>query len=304
MPPLDLAALPAQPTSRFAPSPTGELHLGHVANAVWTWGLTAALGGRVLLRIEDHDRTRCRPEYERGILADLEWLGLEPAEPTFASFAGPSPFRQSDCDGRYQAALGRLQAAGGVYGCECSRRTIAARVPEVAGEETRYPGICRSKGLAPAAGRGVRVELPDREVSFADGRLGRQSHCPAAQCGDLLLRDQVGNWTYQFSVVVDDLEHGIDLVIRGEDLLSSTGRQLLLGEMLGRPVPARFVHHPLIKDEQGVKLSKRRHSESIASLRATGRSAADVLGQAAHATGLLAVARPVQASELGGLFER
>ncbi|MGE3615638.1 MAG: glutamate--tRNA ligase family protein [Gemmatimonadales bacterium] len=304
MPPLDLAALPAQPTSRFAPSPTGELHLGHVANAVWTWGLTAALGGRVLLRIEDHDRTRCRPEFERGILADLEWLGLEPSEPAFTSFEGPSSFRQSDCAARYDAALGRLAAGARVYGCECSRRTIAARVPEVAGEETRYPGICRLKGLPAAAGRGVRVELPDREVRFADGRLGPQTQRPAAQCGDLLLRDQAGNWTYQFSVVVDDLAHGVDLVIRGEDLLSSTGRQILLGEMLGRPAPARFVHHPLIRDEQGVKLSKRRQSESLASLRTAGWSAADVLGQAAYATGLLAAPRPVPASKLAGLFER
>src|SRR5262245_59974163 len=224
MPSLDLAALrdqlPPAPLTRFAPSPTGYLHLGHVLDAIWVWGVARALGGRVLLRIEDHDRGRSRAAYERAVLEDLEWLGFVPDVGLPEELrAGASPFRQSDCHEIYAAAFDRLRRSQRVYACDCSRRGIALAAGDVFDQETRYPGRCWERGLAEQAGLGVRVAVPDRTEAFTDVRLGATSQVPAQQCGDLLLRDRTGNWTYQLAVVVDDVRHDVDLVIRGEDLL-------------------------------------------------------------------------------------
>ena len=270
--------------TRFAPSPMGYLHLGHVVNALWVWDTARRFGGKVLLRIEDHDRTRCRPEYERALLEDLEWLELEADIAPVASFrAGHSAYRQSDCGAHYEAALERLRAAGLAYVCECSRKDIAAEVPDRFNEEMRYPGTCREKGLAPAPGRGWRVVREDGTETFDDLRLGAQRQSPSAQCGDLLVRDRLGNWTYQFAVTVDDLRHGVDLVTRGEDLLQSTGRQIRLARLLGRAEAPRFLHHPLILKPTGEKLSKASGDTGIRELRAAGVSAAAVLEWAAAA---------------------
>jgi glutamyl/glutaminyl-tRNA synthetase len=307
MPPFDLAALrdrlPAAPLTRFAPSPTGYLHLGHVANAVWVWGVAGALGGRVLLRIEDHDRGRSRAEYERAALEDLAWLGLVPDIGTPEELRrGASPFRQSDSGDRYASALERLGHSQAIYGCDCSRRDIAREAGDPLNEETRYPGRCRGRGLAPEPGRGIRLHVPEGEVTFTDARLGTISQTPAVQCGDLLLRDRVGNWTYQFAVAVDDLWQGVDLVVRGEDLLSSTGRQIMLGRMLGRDQPAVFLHHPLIRREDGAKLSKSSGDTGVRELRAAGADAPALLGEAAWRTGLLERPVPLTSADLASLF--
>jgi glutamyl-Q tRNA(Asp) synthetase len=303
----DLAGLRARllerPLTRFAPAPTGFLHLGHAVNAVFVWGIARALGGRVLLRIEDHDRSRCRPEYESALLDDLEWLGLEPDAGTAAEFrSGPSPFRQSDSGAVYQAALDALAAVHPVYACDCSRKDIAREVPDLFGEEMRYPGRCRSRGLTPGPGLGLRVVLDPGAESFDDALLGPQRQEPASQCGDVLVRDRLGHWTYQFAVAVDDLRHGVDLVVRGEDLLSSTGRQLRLGRLLGRAVPPVFLHHPLILKPGGEKLSKASGDTGIGDLRRAGATAPEVLGQAAWRAGLLEMARPIGVGELADLF--
>src|SRR5687768_4687687 len=171
MPPFDLAALrsrlPPEPLTRFAPSPTGYLHLGHVANAIWVWGVARALGGRVLLRIEDHDRGRSRAEYERATLEDLEWLGLGPDRGQPEELRrGSSAFRQSDCEEIYAAAVERLGRTELVYACDCSRREIALEAGNRFSQETRYPGRCRDRGLAPGIGRGIRVALPDATETF------------------------------------------------------------------------------------------------------------------------------------------
>jgi glutamyl-Q tRNA(Asp) synthetase len=304
---LDLAALaarlPVRPLTRFAPSPTGYLHLGHVANAVWVWGLARALGGRVLLRIEDHDRGRCRPEYEGAVLDDLAWLGLEPDLGTPAEIrAGPSSYRQSDVGAAYQAALDRLGRAGLVFGCDCTRRDIASTEGDVFNQETRYPGRCRARGLTLAPGIGARLRLDPQPEPFVDGRLGPQEQDPAHQCGDLLLRDRLGRWTYQFAVVVDDWRHPVDRVVRGEDLLPSTGRQLSLGRLLGRAAPPVFLHHPLIRKPGGEKLSKAAGDTGVRELRAAGTSPETVLGQAAALTGLLPRAEPIEPHDLAKLF--
>ena len=265
------------PRTRFAPSPTGWLHLGHVVNAVWVWGFARALGGTVVLRMEDHDRTRSRPEYEQGILDDLAWLGLEPDE---------RRGRQTDADERYVAALERLERAGLVYACRCSRRDIAELVPDVAEQETPYPGTCRNLGLAPAPGLGLRMRMAAGTECFEDLMVGSQEQAPSEQCGDLLLRDRLGNWTYQFAVVVDDMAHAIDLVVRGEDLLESTGRQMRLARLLGRERPPAFAHHPLIRKPSGEKLSKASGDTGVRELRIGGASANGVLRAAAERGGL------------------
>ena len=298
------ARLPTEPRTRFAPSPTGHLHLGHVVNAIYVWGVARALGGRVVLRIEDHDRQRARAEFEASILEDLEWLGFEGDVLSDAPAAA-----EHDCDTRvvrqrdrhaiYERALERLSSQGLVYACECSRRQIGEAGG--AGDELRYPSTCRSRGL-PLEGRPLRVRLPEDEVVFEDALVGSQHQVPARQCGDPLLRDRVGQWTYQFAVTVDDADQEIDVVIRGADLLPSTGRQILLARLLGREQPPLFLHHPLIVGADGAKLSKSNRDTGIRQLRAAGATAADVLGRAAARVGLIARERPLPASDLALLF--
>jgi glutamyl-tRNA synthetase/glutamyl-Q tRNA(Asp) synthetase len=277
--------------TRFAPAPTGFLHLGHVANAIYVWGLARRDGGRVLLRIEDHDRQRSRPEFEQAIFQDLEWLGFEP---------DAEAVRQSERGGVYEAALTRLRAHGLVYACECSRSDIAA-VTE-AGHEGRYPGTCAGKHLAERAGLGIRIHLPATIERFDDLRHGRQEQRPSEQVGDLLARDRAGNWTYQFAVSVDDLEQGITVVIRGDDLLASTGRQIQLARMLGRPTPPQFLHHPLIMKSAAQKLSKADRDTSVRDLRDNGWTAEDVIGRAAARVGLLDPEHPISATDAPSLF--
>lgn len=271
--------LPSRPLTRFAPAPTGRLHLGHVLNAEYVWGIARVLGGRVLLRIEDHDRDRSRPEYERGILDDLDWLGFTPEVfPTDAFRAGPCEGRQSDREKVYRAAADILRDRGLVYACECTRREIAAAEPLPAGSgdggaaELFYPGQCRNRGLPLVEGLGWRVRMDPGAETFEDGLLGGQAQDPATQCGDVLIRDRRGNWTYQYAVAVDDWRQGIDLVIRGMDLLPSTGRQIRLARLLGRTTPAVFVHHPLIMKSPDQKLSKSDRDTGIRDLRDRGWS--------------------------------
>jgi glutamyl-Q tRNA(Asp) synthetase len=303
--PLLAARLPRHPLIRFAPSPTGYLHLGHVANAVCVWGLARALGGRVLLRLEDHDRGRCRAQYEAALLDDLEWLGLVPDQGMMAEFrSGRSSFRQSDNDEVYRTFLDRLAAGGDTFVCDCSRKDLAAEGGDTPDVETPYAGRCRSKGLAPGPGRGIRVRIAPGIERFDDPWLGSQSQDPAVQCGDLLLRDRLGNWTYQFAVVVDDLRHGVDLVVRGKDLLGSTGRQIRLARMLGRSVPPVYAHHPLIRKASGEKLSKAAGDTGVRELRAGGASPAAVLGKAAFLIGLQAHDRPIEGHEVRTFFDR
>ena len=303
--------------TRFAPSPTGHLHLGHLVNAIYVWRLARRAGGQVRLRIEDHDRERSKPEFERSILDDLEWLGYLPDLPSISAFrAGSCEGRQSDHPERYDDALARLIAAGRVYGCSCSRAEIIKRTegsapaaprgaprahtrgglrpdgrrgaqPAAAGEteELRYDGFCSTRGLPPGSGVGTRVRLDPGVVTFDDGMLGPQQQEPNTQCGDLLVRDRLGHWTYQFAVTVDDLVEGITDVIRGRDLLASTGRQIQLARLLGRTTPPTFLHHPLILGADGQKLSKSLGDTSLRELRAAGLSPADVIARAQAAVG-------------------
>jgi glutamyl-Q tRNA(Asp) synthetase len=302
--------------TRFAPAPTGYLHLGHIVNAIYVWGVARGCDpkGRVLLRIEDHDRHRSRPAFESAIVEDLEWLG----------FASPGEFiplvRQSERGAIYEAALDGLRRRGLVYACGCSRSEIAADigpsrypgagdgdagdapqgVPPV-GEELRYPGTCADKRLPESSGLGLRVRLDPTVERFDDWRHGPQEQRPSEQCGDLLVRDREGNWTYQFAASVDDWVQGVTVVIRGDDLLASTGRQIQLARLVGRDGPPSFLHHPLIMKSPAQKLSKSDGDTGIRDLRAKGWTAAQVIGQAAALAGLIDVARPVSASDVARL---
>lgn len=268
--------MPAATLTRYAPAPTGYLHLGHVANAVWTWRLARRAGASVLLRIEDHDRQRCRPEYDEALLEDLDWLGFRP---------DLGPVRQSDPDGEaaYAAALGRLRNDELVYGCDCTRSTFAAWAA-LNGRPWSGPGCpgdCRSRGLA---GPVLRVALGDGSEAWSDVLTGscREEVAPS---GDLAIRDRHGNWTYGFCVVVDDARQGVDLVVRGLDLLGATAGQIRLARVLGRDAQPTFGHHPLIHRPDGSKLSKSSGDTGVRELRAAGRLPAEVIAMAAAATG-------------------
>jgi glutamyl-Q tRNA(Asp) synthetase len=272
--------LPHSPITRFAPAPTGWLHLGHVLNAAYVWKAANAAGGRVLLRIEDHDRTRCRPEYETAILEDLDWLEFKPdIYPTGCFRDGVCDGRQSDREPVYRAALEILHAQGRVYGCDCSRREIADG-SDANRAELRYAGRCRDRGLPLVDGYGWRVRMEPAAETFDDVLLGRRTQTPAEQCGDVLLRDRLGNWTYQFAVTVDDWQQNIDLVVRGIDLLASTGRQILLARLLGRECPPVFLHHPLLMKSPAQKLSKSDRDTGVRELRARGWSRDEVIQRA------------------------
>jgi len=288
--------------TRFAPAPTGFLHLGHVVNAIYVWGFARAQGAQVLLRIEDHDAQRCRPVYERALLDDLEWLGFEPdIAPAPAFRAGASEFRQSDRAAIYRDVAGRWIANGLVYGCTCTRHDLG-ELPAGADGEVRYPGTCRDRGLAPADGLVWRMRIDAGAERFDDIWRGPRVQDPASQCGDVAIRDRLGNWTYQFVASVDDHLQGIDLVVRGEDLLASTGRQIRLATSAGRARPARFGHHPLIMKSPARKLSKSDGDTGVRDLRAAGWTAPRLIGEAAWRAGLADAPEPIHASEVGRFF--
>jgi len=295
-------------TTRFAPSPTGHLHLGHVASAIFVWGIAGSCGVRVLLRSEDHDQSRARRPYELSIFKDLAWLGLAHANTEFTAL-NISDFRQSDATARYHAAVAALKKSYLVYGCDCSRQQISretlAYQEKTPPPELCYSGRCRTRGLdLDQPGIGWRVAVEDHTQTFNDLLIGWQQQQPARQCGDLLLRDRHGHFTYNFAVVVDDMHHGINLVIRGQDLTAATGRQLWLTAALGgNPTAMQYLHHPLIKDQKGQKLSKRIDSEGLAARRARGESPQMVIGLAAWMIGLQKSPQPISAADLPSLFE-
>jgi glutamyl-Q tRNA(Asp) synthetase len=235
-----------------------------------------AVGAAVLLRIEDHDRQRYRKAFDAALLEDLEWLG-------FVADAGP--VRQSDADAlaAYEAARDRLRRDGLVYGCDCSRSTFAAWARDHgrpwAG--SGCPSSCRDRRVD---GPVLRVALGDGPESWADLAAG-ECEVDVAPAGDLPIRDRHGNWTYGFCVVVDDARHGIDLVVRGEDVLPATADQIRLARILGRETPPTFLHHPLIRRPDGSKLSKSAGDTGVRELRAEGLPAAEVVARAAAATG-------------------
>jgi glutamyl-tRNA synthetase len=252
---------------RFAPSPTGELHLGNLRTAAIAWLSARAAGGDFLLRIEDLDRGRSRPHHERRQLDDLAAIGVD--------WDG-EVVRQSERFDRYEEAIEALAAADHVYECYCTRREIRAEIEAAPSASHRspdaYPGTCRSLTTSRreelrAAGRtpALRLRAPERRVAFTDRRHGAISNV----VDDFVLRRNDGAPAYNLAVVVDDAEQAVTEVVRGDDLLGSTPRQVLLQELLGYPTPV-YVHVPLVLGPSGVRLAKRDGAVTAGDLAAAG----------------------------------
>ena len=295
-------------TGRFAPSPSGRMHLGNLFCALLSWLSVKSRGGRWILRIEDLDTARCRPDYARQVEEDLRWLGLPWDEG--GSTGGPdAPYFQSRRTALYESALARLQGMGLVYPCFCTRAQLhAASAPHREDGLTVYPGTCRD--LPPeeiaariAAGRrpALRLRVPEKTVSFRDGHLGPVSEYLPTDCGDFLLRRSDGLFAYQLAVVVDDAAMGVTEVVRGADLLSSTPRQLLLYELLGLPAP-RFRHFPLLLSPDGRRLSKRDGDLGLAALQ-TRCTPEEVVGKLAYLAGQNPTAAPKTPQALAKTFD-
>lgn len=275
----------ALPVGRLAPSPTGQLHLGHARSFLLAWWHTRSRGGRVILRIEDLDRARSRPELVDACMRDILWLGMD--------WDG-EPLLQSRDTAPMQAACDDLLARGFAYPCTCSRAEIAALSAPHAGEdEPRYPGTCRGRyatrdEAARASGRpaGVRLLVPEGEVRVDDSLAGQRTFDVARTVGDFLVQRRDGAFAYQLAVVVDDARQGVNEIVRGEDLLPSTARQLHVQNQLRLPHP-RWYHVPLVVDETGERLAKRRDSLALASLRAESVDPRAIVAWAARTSGQL-----------------
>ncbi|GMG84462.1 tRNA glutamyl-Q(34) synthetase GluQRS [Paralimibaculum aggregatum] len=277
-------------TERFAPSPTGRLHLGHAFSALTAFAAARAAGGRFLLRIEDLDRGRAREAFVAGIFEDLAWLGID--------WDGPA-LLQSDRLEAHAAALAALERQGLTYRCRCTRRDIAeaaaapqeGAAPAAGPDGPVYPGTCRGLGLAPGEGLAVRLDmaralaaLEGRPLGFEEtgaGPAGETGHIPLdpaallAGVGDVVLARRDGAPAYHLAVVVDDAFQQVTHVTRGADLFPATPIHRLLQALLGLPVPV-WHHHRLIRDEAGRRLAKRDDARALASLRAEGATPADI----------------------------
>lgn len=275
--------------TRFAPSPTGLLHLGHAHSALTAWERGGPDG--FLLRIEDIDAARCRPEFEAAIEADLAWLGLDWPRPTL---------RQSERRPAYDAALARLAAMGLTYPCRCRRGDIRAAMaapqegaPLHGPDGVIYPGTCRGRSMDEAGpGDAIRLDVARAAalagpLAFRDGgplRPGRHGVAPehlAARVGDVVLARRDIGTSYHLAVVVDDAHQGIEEVVRGVDLFEATAIHVLLQALLGLPRPA-YHHHALIRDEHGRRLAKRDDARGVRAYREAGMRAAEVRALAGH----------------------
>ncbi len=273
---------PSAPVTRFAPSPTGLLHLGHAHSALFAWRAARRASGRFLLRIEDIDRGRCRPEFEAAIFEDLAWLGLTWEEPVR---------RQSAHLDDYRAALERLAARGLVYPCFCTRKEIQAEIARAGRaphgpEGPLYPGLCRGlsadEGQSRIAGgesHALRLDLARAlesvgDLAWEDLGEGMIEATPEV-LGDVVLARKDVPTSYHLAVTWDDALQGVTLVTRGADLLPATHVHRLLQALLGLPTPT-WHHHALVEDESGKRLAKRHDALSIRALRAAGRSPAEV----------------------------
>ncbi len=276
---------------RFAPSPTGDLHLGSAATALVAWASARAAGGRLVLRVEDIDRPRVVAGAEARQLDELRWLGLDWDEGP--DVGGPhAPYRQSERGDRYEAALARLAARGLLYYCDCSRAEIAAvaSAPHAGEEGPRYPGTCRAVGLRARAWKrppAIRLAVPAGTVTVDDALQGRVVQDVAAEVGDFVLKRGDGIYAYQLACVVDDLAMGITEVVRGADLLASAPRQVLLAELLGG-TPPTFAHVPLVVAADGTRLAKRAHGIALRDHHDAGASSGDVLARLGRLLGIAA----------------
>ncbi|HTV23732.1 MAG TPA: tRNA glutamyl-Q(34) synthetase GluQRS [Polyangiaceae bacterium] len=254
----------APPRGRLAPSPTGQLHLGHARTFVLAWLHVRSRGGELLVRMEDLDASRSRPELAAGILRDLEWLGLD--------WDGPVVTQSARLD-ELRAAAATLHATGVAYPCICTRADLRSAVsaPQRGVDELRYAGTCRHRTPSEIGARpfALRFRVPAGAIRFVDGIAGEQSFDVAEEVGDFMIQNRAGVPSYQLAVVVDDDASGVNEVFRGDDLLSSTPRQMLLYDALGLQRP-HWYHAPLVLDASGRRLAKRHDDLALATLQSEG----------------------------------
>lgn len=259
------------PRTRLAPSPTGALHLGNARTFLVTWALTRQQGWEIVLRIEDLDGPRVKADASEEAITVLQWLGLD---------WDAGPFTQRSDLTPYRTALERLAAQGDVYPCRCTRKEIegaALSAPHGDEHELRYPGTCRPAMPTPLPASALdqpgvawRLRVPDGVTSFTDGFAGRHDYNIAATSGDFIVSTKEGLPSYQLAVVVDDARQGIDRIVRGDDLLRSTHRQLLLQQRLGISPPPEYFHLPLVIGEDGRRLAKRHGDSRVSHYRELG----------------------------------
>lgn len=292
---------------RFAPSPSGRIHLGNILCCLLAWLSVRQQGGEVVLRIEDLDTARCPRRYADQMEEDLWWLGLDWDQGPVVG--GPEEsYYQSERTELYQAALEKLEEKGLVYPCFCTRAELhAASAPHREDGQVVYAGTCRhltaaeiakkAKRRAPA----LRLRVPGETWGFTDGHMGPYSEDLARDCGDFLLRRSDGMFAYQLAVVVDDAAMGVTEVVRGADLLDSTPRQLYLYHLLGL-TPPKFIHFPLLLAPDGRRLSKRDADAGLEVLR-DRLTAAEVLGRLAYLAGFNPSAEPKTGAQLLADFD-
>lgn len=322
----------AVPTGRLAPTPSGRLHLGNLFAFLLAWLSVKSAGGRILMRIEDLDPLRSGQPHTDTLLQDLEWLGLNwdgferlntpscqnspllPGSPGDASarlgyHANGAYWQQSDRSSLYKDVLAKLLANNLVFPCFCSRSQLhAATAPHASDGNYVYDGCCRNLSPAEIAQQqekrspALRARVPDVDISFVDGLQGPYTENLAQACGDFILRRSDGIFAYQLAATADDGAMGINEVVRGRDLLSSTSRQIWLLQTLGYP-PPRYFHVPLLLAPDGRRLAKRDASLDMGALRQRFRQPERLVGLLAHLAGLLPKAEPCRAKELIDLFD-
>lgn len=276
---------------RFAPSPTGRMHLGNVFTAVLSWLSVKSRGGSWLLRIEDLDPSRSKKNFSEQIEDDLMWLGLEWDEGGLAGKGENGPYCQSERNECYEAALKRLEVLGLTYPCYCTRNELmATNAPHLSDGRVVYGGNCRPErvrmhDIEGKPVRAIRLRVPDEKVRFVDGVFGFTEVDLGREVGDFVVRRGDGAWAYQLAVVVDDAMMGVTEVMRGCDLLQSAAQQIYLYHLLGCE-PPRFVHVPLLCNTAGQRLSKRDGSLNMESLRRQ-MSAGEILGEIGVLSGIV-----------------
>lgn len=291
---------------RFAPSPSGRMHLGNAWSALLAWLAVRSRGGIIVLRLEDLDPDRCKRPLCDGVEEDLRWLGLDWDE---GGSAGGDQYYQSHRGAYYQAALERLEQMDLIYPCFCTRGQLhAPNAPHRSDGEVIYPGTCRNLTAEERAERAktrrpaLRIRVPDEEISFTDLLQGAFRENLARDCGDFILRRSDGVFAYQLAVVVDDALMGVNQVVRGSDLLTSTPRQIYLQQLLGYPTP-EYCHVPLLCAPDGRRLSKRESDLTLAALRVSGVRPEEIVGRLACCAGLIDRPEPIRPRELIPLFD-
>lgn len=279
------------PVGRYAPSPSGRMHLGNIYAALISWLSVKTRRGRWILRIEDLDPQRSRHEYARLIEDDLQWLGLSWDEGGLDNIGKHGPYCQSLRSHFYDQILTRLTSMGLTYPCHCRRSDIlSTQAPHQSDGRVVYAGTCRPAPRPPfntsydTQGCSTRIYVPDRDILFTDKVYGQQSVNLAHHCGDFILRRADGAWAYQLAVVVDDALMGVTEVVRGNDLLLSSAQQIYLYELLGYNIP-QWCHIPLLVNKDGQRLSKRDGAMSMEELRKK-HSPERIIGHLAYLTRL------------------